>query len=177
MPVHLMCLILCDPVDSSWNSLGQNTGVGSLSLLQGIFQPRVRTQVFCIAAGFFTSWATREALLMDRTWLLFFSPRVMSNSFATPYSLPGSSVHKILKARIQEWAAVLLQVIFLTQGSNLHLLYWQVGGVFLLFLPLSHQRSPRLAYPVTKTTWHIENFQYLLNKWMNKWTLESNGIK
>ena len=30
------CLTLCDPVDySPWNSLGQNTGVGSLSLLQG----------------------------------------------------------------------------------------------------------------------------------------------
>ena len=34
------CLTLCDPMDwlcSPWNSLGQNTGVGSLSLLQGIF--------------------------------------------------------------------------------------------------------------------------------------------
>ena len=32
------CPILCDPVDySSWNSPGQNTGVGCLSLLQGIF--------------------------------------------------------------------------------------------------------------------------------------------
>ena len=29
-------------------TLGQNTGVGSLSLLQGIFQPRDRTQVSCI---------------------------------------------------------------------------------------------------------------------------------
>ena len=28
---------LCDPMDCPWNSLGQNTGVGSLSLLQGIF--------------------------------------------------------------------------------------------------------------------------------------------
>ena len=28
---------LCDPMDNAWNSLGQNTGVGSLSLLQGIF--------------------------------------------------------------------------------------------------------------------------------------------
>ena len=86
---------------SSWNSPGQNTGVGSLSLLQQIFltqesnpgllhctwilyqlshqgnprmwecvaypfssgpsQPRDRTQVSCIAGGFFTSWATREA--------------------------------------------------------------------------------------------------------------------
>ena len=32
---------LCSP----WNSPGQNTGVGRLSLLQGIFQPRDRTEV------------------------------------------------------------------------------------------------------------------------------------
>ena len=31
------CLTLCDSMDSPWNSLGQNTGVGSLSLLQWIF--------------------------------------------------------------------------------------------------------------------------------------------
>ena len=31
------CSTLCDPIDCPWNSLGQNTGVGSLSLLQGIF--------------------------------------------------------------------------------------------------------------------------------------------
>ena len=30
-------LTLCDPLDSSWNSPGQNTGVGSLYILQGIF--------------------------------------------------------------------------------------------------------------------------------------------
>ena len=87
---------------SPWNSPGQNTGVGSLSLLQGIFptqgvnpglllcrwilyqlshkespsilewvafpfsrrssEPRNRTGVSCIADGFFTSWATREAI-------------------------------------------------------------------------------------------------------------------
>ena len=28
---------LCDPMDSTWNSPGQNTGLGSLSLLQRIF--------------------------------------------------------------------------------------------------------------------------------------------
>ena len=28
---------LCDPMDSPWNSPGQNSGVGSLSLLQGFF--------------------------------------------------------------------------------------------------------------------------------------------
>ena len=85
-----------------WNSPGQNTGVGSLSLLQGIFStqglnpglphcrwilyqlshkesprilgwvvylfssgsswPRNQTGVSCIAGGFFTNWAMREAL-------------------------------------------------------------------------------------------------------------------
>ena len=34
-----LCLTLCDPMDYTvhWNSPGQNIGVGSLSLLQGIF--------------------------------------------------------------------------------------------------------------------------------------------
>ena len=32
------CLTLCYPLYSPWNSPGQHTGVGSLSLLQGIFQ-------------------------------------------------------------------------------------------------------------------------------------------
>ena len=31
------CPTLCDPMDYTWNSPGQNSGVGSLSLLQGIF--------------------------------------------------------------------------------------------------------------------------------------------
>ena len=39
-------------------------------------------------------------------------------------SLPGSSVHGTLQARILQWVAVaLLQEIFLTQGFNLHLLH------------------------------------------------------
>ena len=88
-------------LNSPWNSPGQNTGVGSLSLLQGIVPtqgwnpglphyrqilyqlshkgsprilewgacsfsrgsswPRNRTRVSCIAGGFFTNWAIREA--------------------------------------------------------------------------------------------------------------------
>ena len=36
--VAQLCPTLCDPMDhSSWTSPGQNTGVGSLSLLQWIF--------------------------------------------------------------------------------------------------------------------------------------------
>ena len=38
MKVAQLCLTLCGPMDySPWNSPGQNTGVGSLSLLQRIF--------------------------------------------------------------------------------------------------------------------------------------------
>ena len=88
---------------SPWNSPGQNTGVGSLSPLKGIFptqgsnpglphcsqilyqlsqkgslrilkwvaypfssrssRPRDQTRVSCLAGGFFTNWAIREAIL------------------------------------------------------------------------------------------------------------------
>ena len=48
---------------SLWNSPSQNTGVGSLSLLQGIFPTQELNQASCIAGGFFTSWATKEAPL------------------------------------------------------------------------------------------------------------------
>ena len=93
---------------SPWNSPGQNTGAGSLSLLQVIFltqgsnpgllhcrrilyqlshkgSPRILewlanpfssgsswpnnwTRVSCIAGGFFTNWAIREALVY--LWLI-----------------------------------------------------------------------------------------------------------
>ena len=46
-----------------WNSPGQNTGVGSLSLPQGIFPTQGSNPVLCIAGEFFASLATREALI------------------------------------------------------------------------------------------------------------------
>ena len=60
--------ILWDTIDlhSPWTPPGQNTRAGSLSLLQETFPTRDRTQVSHIAGGFFTSWATREVLLLDR---------------------------------------------------------------------------------------------------------------
>ena len=56
---------------SPWNSPGQNTGMGSLSLLHGIFPPRDWTQVSHIAGRFFTSWATREVLILEESKLWF----------------------------------------------------------------------------------------------------------
>ena len=46
-------LIASPWIYSPWNSTGQNTGVGSHSLLQGSSQHRDKTQVSCIACGFF----------------------------------------------------------------------------------------------------------------------------
>ena len=42
---------------SPWNSPGQNTGVGSLSLLHGIFPSQGSNTGLPTAGGFFTSWA------------------------------------------------------------------------------------------------------------------------
>ena len=46
---------------SPWNSPGQNIGVGSLSLLHGIFSIHELNLGLLTAGGFFTNWATREA--------------------------------------------------------------------------------------------------------------------
>ena len=52
-----------DSLPSEPPGKSKNTGVGSLSLHQGIFPPRNWTQSSCTAGRFFTSWATREDLL------------------------------------------------------------------------------------------------------------------
>ena len=65
------CLALWYPMDLyPWDSPGQNTGVSSCSFSRGSSWPRDHTGGSCIAGGFFTSWATREA----------HTPRVNHNS-------------------------------------------------------------------------------------------------
>ena len=50
---------------------------------------------------------------------------------------PGSSVHGISQARILKWVVISFsEGSFLTQGSNTHLLHWQVDS-----FPLSHRGS------------------------------------
>ena len=48
---------------SAWNSPGQNTGVGSLSLSRGSSRPKNWTGVSCIAGRFFTNWVGGKPLL------------------------------------------------------------------------------------------------------------------
>ena len=47
-------------LSSPWNSLGQNTGVGSLSLHQGMFPTQGSNPGLQHSGRFFTRWATRE---------------------------------------------------------------------------------------------------------------------
>ena len=82
---------------------------------------------------------TLQCLLIVSKFLQFSSVTHSCPTLCDPMdcSPPGSSVHGILQARILEWVAFPLPGIFLTQGLNLHLLYWQVDS-----LQLSHLGSP-----------------------------------
>ena len=113
---------------SPWNSPGQNTGVGSPSLLQRIFptkgsnpgllhcrqvlyqlsckgSPRILervaysfssgasrpwnwTRVSCIAGGFFTNWAVREAPYNSCQNESVFFPKVQSLNILLPHGPP-----------------------------------------------------------------------------------------
>ena len=68
----------------------------------------------------------------------------MSNYFVIPWTVAHQAPLSIEAPRQKCWSChFLLQRIFLTQGSNLHLLHWQVDS-----LPLRHQGSPPLPFPV-----------------------------
>ena len=114
-------------------SPGQNTGVGSLSLLQGFSQPMGQTQISRITDRFFISWATSKALEYGVVTYPFSSrsswsrnrTRVscLAGGFFTNWAIRGAlkvkvaqscptlcnpvdyAVHGILQARILEWVA------------------------------------------------------------------------
>ena len=59
------CLTLCDPMDYTVHGILQARILEWVAVLfsRGSSQPRDQTQVSCIAGRFFTSWATRKALI------------------------------------------------------------------------------------------------------------------
>ena len=75
MKVAQFCRTLCDPMDYAVNGIPQTR---ILELVAFPFssrssQPRDQTQVSHIAGGFFTSWATREALVFWTEVIFFLS--------------------------------------------------------------------------------------------------------
>ena len=61
--VAQLCPALCDSMGFTIHGILQGRIMEWVAFLisRGSFQPRDWTQVSCIAGGFFTSWATREA--------------------------------------------------------------------------------------------------------------------
>ena len=57
------CPTICDPMDYTVHGILQARILGwvAFPFSRGSSQPRVQTQVSCIAGGFCTSWATRES--------------------------------------------------------------------------------------------------------------------
>ena len=76
MKVFQSCLTLCDSVDYTVHGLLQARILEwvAFPFSRGPSQPRDRTQVSCIAGGFFTSWSTREAQL---SFIIFLSLSIL----------------------------------------------------------------------------------------------------
>ena len=95
---------------SPWNSLGQNTGVGSLSLLQRIFptQGLNFTQVSCIAGGFFTNWAIRImswfSSILQR-WSVSFFLSIFMDSWVLTYLIYFNSLW-FLASLVLRWLSL-----------------------------------------------------------------------
>ena len=109
------CPTLCDPVDY------KDHGILQARILEwvacpfsgGSSQRRHQTQVSCIADGFFTRWATREALSVlkkKESEVAQLCPTLCS---PMDCSLSGSCVHGIFQARILEWVAISFSRIYI----------------------------------------------------------------
>ena len=72
---------------------------------------------------------------------LLLSCSIVSDSFATPWTIACQSPPSMRFSRQEYWSGLPFPPprIFPTQGSNLHLLHWQADS-----LPLSHKGSPIL---------------------------------
>ena len=69
------CPTLCDPMDYTVHGILQvRMEWVAFSFFRGSSQPKGWTQVSCIAGRFFTSWATREARIRERTGNQFWTP-------------------------------------------------------------------------------------------------------
>ena len=118
---------VCDPMDySPWNSPGQNTGVGSLSLLQGIFPTKGLNPglLHCRRILYQLSHKGNPRIL---EWVAFPFSRRSSNPGMEPRSpalqvdsLPAEPQGKPKNIGVDSLS--LLQGIFLTQELNWRLL-------------------------------------------------------
>ena len=78
---------------------------------------------------------------------MLFSRSVVSDSFAIPWTVECQAPLSMGFPRQEYWSGLpfILQGIFPSQGSTLHLLHWQEDS-----LPLSHEGSPVLGTALDK---------------------------
>ena len=167
---------------SALNSPGQNTGVGSLSILQGIFptwglkpglplcgwilyqlshkgsprilgclaypfsrgssQPRNQTGVSCMAGGFFTNWAVREARNQTLAASLL---RLETPSLPTCYPLiPPFSFRRIMLPREKGRRSRFITPSQLTRGVVLKLVRQHI--ILILLLRISDPGAPSSSW-------------------------------
>ena len=96
---------------SPWNSPGQNTGVGSLSLLQGIFPTQESNQGLLNCRQFLYQLSYQGS---PNKWpseaqhnLLSYNTISKCKTLLVPdMQLHGFSIHGIFQARILEWVAI-----------------------------------------------------------------------
>ena len=95
---------VCSPLGSSVHGILQARILEwvAIPFSRGSSRPRDQTQVSRIAGGYFTICATREA--PEVKVLVALSCPTLCHPMDC--SLPGSSVHGILQARILQWVAI-----------------------------------------------------------------------
>ena len=138
------CLTICHPMDCSlpgffcpWDFPGKNAGVDCHFLLQGIFLtqesnpgvPHCRQTLYHLSHHGVEVYY-KDSCLLTKSW------PTLATLWTVDYQAPLSMGFP----RQEYWSTshFFLQGIFLTQESNLHLLYCQADS-----LPLSHQGSPQ----------------------------------
>ena len=104
------CPTLCNPMDCPWISLGQNTGVGSLSLLQGIFSTQESNWGLLQCRQILYQLGYQGSPNSRRSNLLSFCKKVevkwKSFSCVQLFDPMDYTVHGILQARTVEWVAI-----------------------------------------------------------------------
>ena len=125
---------------SPWHSPGQNTGVGSLSLLQGIFPTQGLNPVSHIAGGFSTSWATREAhkeVIYDILSHKWFAVSVLKSPKQRESLWPWQGLGGALKLSIlRQKGSGVLRPLLVFNPSLTHCEFWE-GMVYLIVFHLS----------------------------------------
>ena len=105
---------------SPWNSPGQNTGVGSHSLLQGnLLDLGMESWVSCIAGRFLTLWATREALKKEGLKEIADVSCVVSCLISTHYLLDVVISLVFLFAKRGDWVKIDLFFSLRVRESNI----------------------------------------------------------